>query len=184
MSRIILALIVAMAASMICSDSTVAQQSPGSGKPARADHRRTGARNHLGKRAIIRWTSTTPVGSDQHLGVVHFGTDPENLSKTAKSPLRLNRAHPTTIFECGSNGLEPGTTYYYTIDSMRTNGTSDGLKSPVNQFTTLKQGATNREPAVPRSTPCTSSCAAGARGPLRNQLAAAGGLDAAIGKVQ
>jgi hypothetical protein len=57
--------------------------------------------------------------------------------------LRLNRAHPTTIFRVRVDGLEPGTTYYYTIDSMRPNGTSDGLKSPVSQFATLKQGATN-----------------------------------------
>ena len=144
MSRLILALIAAMAASLICSNSTVAQQSPGSEQAGRVQIIVAPAlEGAWEKRAIIRWTSTTPVGSDQYWGVVHFGTDPENLSRTAKSPLRLNRAHPTTIFRVRVDGLEPGTTYYYTIDSMRPNGTSDGLKSPVSQFATLKQGATN-----------------------------------------
>src|SRR6266478_805714 len=35
--------------------------------------------------AIIRWTSNNPGGSDEHFGVVHYGTDSKNLSETAKS---------------------------------------------------------------------------------------------------
>src|SRR6266851_6434290 len=38
--------------------------------------------------AIIRWTSNNPGGSDEHFGVVHYGTNPRDLSQTAKSHIR------------------------------------------------------------------------------------------------
>jgi hypothetical protein len=34
------------------------------------------------------------------------------------------------------DGLQPRTTYYYTVDSMEGNGARDGVKSPVTHFTT------------------------------------------------
>src|SRR5579859_4758608 len=40
---------------------------------------------------IIRWTSNNPGGTDDHFGVVHYGTDPQHLDLTAKSSLRLNQ---------------------------------------------------------------------------------------------
>jgi hypothetical protein len=88
--------------------------------------------------AIIRWTSNNPGGSPQHYGVVHFGTDPKTLSQTAKNPIRLNPGHSYTVFRVLMENLKPGTTYYYTVDSMESNGKSDGVKSPVRRFTTLK----------------------------------------------
>src|SRR6201990_1213891 len=42
---------------------------------------------------IIRWTSNNPGGSPEHYGVVHYGTNPQDLSQTAKSPIRLNPVH-------------------------------------------------------------------------------------------
>src|SRR5258705_2048741 len=33
--------------------------------------------------AIVRWTTTNPRGDDEHYGVVHYRTDPEDLSQTA-----------------------------------------------------------------------------------------------------
>jgi len=90
--------------------------------------------------AIIRWTSNNPGGTDDHWGVVHYGTDPGNLSRMAKSHIRLNQSHPDTIFRVRVLGLNPGTTYYYTVDSMQATGKSDSVKSPVNQFTTLASG--------------------------------------------
>src|SRR5580698_5153066 len=39
---------------------------------------------------IIRWTTNNPGASPEHYGVVHYGTDPKNLSETAKSLTRLN----------------------------------------------------------------------------------------------
>ena len=86
--------------------------------------------------AIIRWTSNNPGGSPEHYGVVRYGTDPTNLSQTAKSPIRLNPGHADTIFRVRMVGLKPGTTYYYTVESMESKGKSDGVQSAVNQFTT------------------------------------------------
>lgn len=50
--------------------------------------------------AIITWASSNPGGSDEHYGVVHYGTDPKNLSQTAKSHIRLNPGHPTRSSAC------------------------------------------------------------------------------------
>jgi phosphodiesterase/alkaline phosphatase D-like protein len=86
--------------------------------------------------AIITWTSSNPGGSDEHFGVVHYGTDPKDLSQTAKSHIRLNQQHSYTVFRVRVLNLQPHTTYYYTVDSMDPNGTSDGVKSPVKQFAT------------------------------------------------
>jgi hypothetical protein len=86
--------------------------------------------------AIITWTSNNPGGSDEHFGVVHYGTDPKQISQTAKSPIRLNQNHPYTVFRVRVDGLASRTTYYYTVESMAANGTSDGVKSTFNHFTT------------------------------------------------
>jgi len=84
---------------------------------------------------IIRWTTNNPGGLPDHFGIVRYGTDPNNLRQTAKSPIRLNPSHPSTIFRVRIQGLKPATTYYYTVESEEANGTSDGVTSPVNKFT-------------------------------------------------
>jgi purple acid phosphatase-like protein len=86
--------------------------------------------------AIIRWTTNTPGGSLEHFGVVRYGTDPEDLSQTAMSHIRLNPDHSSTVFRVRMDGLKPRTVYYYRVDSMEPNGTSDGVQSPVNYFAT------------------------------------------------
>jgi phosphodiesterase/alkaline phosphatase D-like protein len=88
--------------------------------------------------AIIRWTSNNPGGSPEHFGVVHYGTDPKNLSQTAKSHIRLNPGHSYTVFRVRVQDLQPKTTYYYKVDSMdgTNNDSSDGVASPVKTFTT------------------------------------------------
>ena len=86
--------------------------------------------------AIITWTSNNPGGTPEHEGIVRYGTDPKNLSQTAKSPNRLNPGHPYTVFRVRMPGLTPKTTYYYTVASAEPNGKSDGVKSPVKHFTT------------------------------------------------
>jgi hypothetical protein len=85
---------------------------------------------------IVRWTSNNPGGSPQHYGIVRYGTDPTNLSQTAKSPIRLNPGHTYTVFRVRMDDLTPRTTYYYKVDSMEANGKSDGVKSTVKHFTT------------------------------------------------
>jgi phosphodiesterase/alkaline phosphatase D-like protein len=84
---------------------------------------------------IIKWTSNNPGGTDEHFGVVHYGTDPEHLTQVAKSPVRLNQNHAVTVFRVRVDGLKPHTTYYYSVDSLQGNGKSDGVKSGVNHFT-------------------------------------------------
>ena len=90
--------------------------------------------------AIVRWNTTNPRGDDEHYGVVHYGTDPEDLSQTAKSPIRLNRTHPETIFRVRMVDLKPQTTYYYKVTSADASGESDGVESPVSKFTTPAPG--------------------------------------------
>ena len=85
---------------------------------------------------IIRWTSNNPGGSPEHYGVVHYGTNPKELSQTAKSPIRLNPGHSDTVFRVRMDDLKPRTTYYYTVGAMESNGNDDRLKSEVKQFTT------------------------------------------------
>jgi phosphodiesterase/alkaline phosphatase D-like protein len=89
---------------------------------------------------IIRWTTNNPGGSDVHYGIVHYGTDPKDLSQTAKSSLRVNQGHPYTNFRVRMEGLKPQTTYYYTVTSEESNGKSDGVKSTVKKFTTPRPG--------------------------------------------
>jgi phosphodiesterase/alkaline phosphatase D-like protein len=90
--------------------------------------------------AIVRWSTTNPRGDDEHFGIMRYGTDPADFSQKAKGHIRLNRAHPETIFRVRMEGLKPQTTYYYKVTSIDSAGTSDGVESPVNQFTTPAPG--------------------------------------------
>jgi len=85
---------------------------------------------------IVRWTTNNPGGSPEHYGVVHYGTSPKDLNQTAKSPIRLNPGHSDTVFRVRIEGLQPGTTYYYKVDSMEANGKGDGMTSKVKTFKT------------------------------------------------
>jgi len=96
---------------------------------------------------IVTWTTNNPGGSDVHYGIVQYGTDPKDLSQTAKSPIRLNQGHPHTTFRVRLNNLKPQTTYYYRVASEESGGTSDGVKSPISKFTTPAPGAGTANPA-------------------------------------
>ena len=85
---------------------------------------------------IVRWTTNNPGGSPEHFGVVHYGTSPKDLSQTAKSPIRLNPGHSDAVFRVRIEGLQPGTTYYYKVDSMEASGKDDGGTSKVKTFKT------------------------------------------------
>ena len=137
MNKLLLRLaITATAGSLLSLHPMVAQVSPTTPKTARVRITQ-GPEVELSKSflTIIRWTTNNPGGSPEHYGIVHYGTDPKNLSQTAKSPNRLNAAHSSTIFRVRIEGLKPGTTYYYTVDSEEPNGKGDGVKSAVKQFT-------------------------------------------------
>jgi len=86
--------------------------------------------------AIIRWTTTNPGGTDLHYGIVHYGTEAMNLSQVAKSPNRRNPSHPDMIFRVRITGLNPQTTYYYTVESTGATGVNDGVSSHIESFKT------------------------------------------------
>ena len=90
--------------------------------------------------AIVRWTTNNPGGDDDHYSVIHYGTDPNDLSQTAKNHIRLNQSHPETVFRVRLQPLKPDTTYYYKVTSMGYDGVSDGVESSVHQFTTAAPG--------------------------------------------
>jgi Purple acid Phosphatase, N-terminal domain len=121
----------------VLSGSLLAQESPTTPKAARVRIIQGPevelAKEHL---TIISWTTNNPGGSPVHYGIVRYGTDPNGLSETAKSPIRLNPDHSSTVFRVRLDNLKSRTTYYYTVDSMEGNGTRDGVKSPVKHFTT------------------------------------------------
>jgi len=133
--------IVALAGGVVSSSPAVAQLLP---PTKQAEHvkiiKGPALEIALDSLAIVRWTSTNPGGDDDHFAIAHFGTDPSDLSQTAKSHIRLNRTHPETIFRVRISGLKPQTTYYYWVTSMGGDGKSDGVKSAVNRFTTPGAG--------------------------------------------
>ena len=139
MNRVLLTLALVFSGSLLLSNPTSAQFVPSAKKAARVRIIKGPelelARENL---TIISWTSNNPGGSPEHLAVVHYGTDPKNLTQTAKSHIRLNQDHPYTVFRVRIEDLPPKTTYYYKVDSMdaKTNGKSDGVISPVKKFTT------------------------------------------------
>ena len=85
---------------------------------------------------VVRWTTNNPGGSPEHYGVVHYGTNPKDLSQTAKSPIRLNPGHSDAVFRVRIQSLQGGTTYYYKVESMEANGKGDGVTSEVKTFKT------------------------------------------------
>jgi hypothetical protein len=133
--------ITAAVGSLFSSSPIVAQNPPPAPKAAHVEITKAPELEiALDNLAIIRWTTNNPGGDDDHLAVVHYGTDPKELNQTAKNPIRLNQTHPDTIFRARLNHLKPETTYYYTVTSMGADGRSDGVESPVNKFTTPAPG--------------------------------------------
>jgi Purple acid Phosphatase, N-terminal domain len=121
---------------MVFSGSLFAQESPTTPKAARVQIIQGPEIALASWFTVIRWTTNNPGGSPVHYGIVHYGTDPKDLSQTAKNPIRLNPYHSETVFRVLLYNLKPRTTYYYTVDSVESNGKSDGVTSPVQSFTT------------------------------------------------
>jgi phosphodiesterase/alkaline phosphatase D-like protein len=137
MNRVLLTLaITILCGSLLFSNPTCAQFIPPAKKAVRVRITQ-GPEIELANNdmSIIRWTSNNPGGSPERFAVVHYGTD-RNLSQTAKSHIRLNQNHRYTVFRVRMTGLKPRTIYYYRVDSMDANGTSDGVISSVKTFTT------------------------------------------------
>jgi len=86
--------------------------------------------------AILRWTTNNVKGTGLRYGVVHYGTDPHDLGETAKSPNRRNPGLPSMIYRVQVNYLEPGTTYYYRVETENALHVSEGPASAIARFTT------------------------------------------------
>jgi hypothetical protein len=141
MNRLLRTLAITTVASLLFSNQTAAQILPPLKKAERVKITKAPelelATDHL---TIIRWTTNNPGGTDEHYGIVHYGTDSKDLSQIAKSPIILNHGHPYAIFRVRIEGLAPQTTYYYRVASEDSKGKSDGVKSTVKKFTTPAPG--------------------------------------------
>jgi putative alpha-1,2-mannosidase len=89
--------------------------------------------------ATVRWETNNVPGTTVRYGVVHFGVDPRNVNQTAKSQNRWNRNLPSMIYRVYVDNLEPGLTYYYTVESTDATGVSEATSSELLQFTTPTQ---------------------------------------------
>jgi hypothetical protein len=132
MNKVLLALSI-----VVLSCNLLAQESPITGRAKRVQISE-GPEVPLvgGYLTVIRWTVNNPGGLPVHYGVVHYGTNPKDLSQTAKNPLRLNPYHSSTVFRVNLYDLPPKTTFYYKVDTTDSTGKSDGVISPVKKFTT------------------------------------------------
>ena len=130
-----------MAVILLCSTLAITQLSPSTQKAASVRITEGPAIERAdANSAIITWRSNNPGGAPEHYGVVYYGKNPGELSQTAKSKIRLNPSHSYTVFRVWMPDLQPQTTYYYKVDSMEANGNSDGVQSPLKQFTTRERG--------------------------------------------
>ncbi len=124
-------------ASWILSGTMLAQESP---TTPMARHLRIiqGPKIELVRESltIVTWTTNNPGGSPVHYGVVHYGTDPSRLTETAKSPIRLDPDHASTVFRVRLDNLKARTTYYFRVDSMQASGGADLVTSPLRHFST------------------------------------------------
>jgi Purple acid Phosphatase, N-terminal domain len=133
--------ITAAVGNLFCSNLSVAQNPPPAPKAAHVEITKgPELESARGDFAIVRWTTNNPGGDDDHFAVVHYGTDPNDLSQTAKNHIRLNQGHPETVFRARLYNLKPQTTYYYTVTSIGYDGQSDGVEGPLSHFTTPPPG--------------------------------------------
>ena len=73
--------------------------------------------------AVVTWRTNAPSSA-----VVHYGTDPNNLSETATAPWG------GTLHRVVITNLNPGTQYYVRVESAQGQGTGTGTMSNVVQF--------------------------------------------------
>jgi hypothetical protein len=141
MSRLLLFAIAVSVSILIFSVQTASQQRPAGKKTARMRIiKEPELESATDNSAIIRWTTNTGSSLIEH-SVVHYGTDPKNLNRRAESPNRWNQSLHYMIHRVSVMNLTPGTTYYYTVESVRGDGTPLGGRSnTVNHFTTDRTG--------------------------------------------
>ena len=83
--------------------------------------------------AVVTWMTSAGASS-----IVHYGTNANNLNLTAQAPYAEGTSE--TRHRVRITGLQPNTTYYFTIDSGQGQGTGTSAASEVRQFTTRPPG--------------------------------------------
>lgn len=90
------------------------------------------------KGATIAWSTNVPASS-----ILKYGTNPQNLNQTAE--VRWGGlTHRVNL-----RNLQPGTTYYYQVESTQAQGTGTQAASSVEQFRTKGATAAAAAPAPP-----------------------------------
>src|SRR5947209_19831373 len=89
-----------------------------------------------GNTAVIAWSTNTGGSS-----VVHYGTDPNNLSQRAQSPYANDRDNNGETHRVTLRDLQPNTTYYYAVESGQGQGTGTTAMSRVQSFRTDASGS-------------------------------------------
>jgi phosphodiesterase/alkaline phosphatase D-like protein len=132
MNRLVLGLILSLVVSVFALGQ--ASQNPAQGQNIQVINgpvvERTGPHG-----AVIAWT--TNVGGSS---IVHYGTDQNNLNQTAQAPYTNNANQPNQTHRVRIHNLQPGTTYYFVVDSGEGFGTGTQAKSQIAQFTTPQPG--------------------------------------------
>ncbi len=87
--------------------------------------------------AVIAWT-TNEGGSS----IVRYGTNPNQLAQAAESPYSGARVREGKVtHRVHLKGLNPGTTYYFLVDSGQGSGSGTEAKSSVMNFQTKAAGS-------------------------------------------
>ena len=81
--------------------------------------------------AVIAWSTNTGGSS-----VIRYGTNPNQLTQMAEAPYADNEKTQGQTHRVHINHLQPGTTYFFIVDSGQGEGTGTEAKSKVEQFTT------------------------------------------------
>jgi phosphodiesterase/alkaline phosphatase D-like protein len=83
--------------------------------------------------STIAWSTDTGGSS-----VVHYGTNRNHLDRMAESPYADSPSGAGLTHRVKIEHLEPGTTYYYMVDSGQGEGTGTDARSAIEQFTTQR----------------------------------------------
>jgi phosphodiesterase/alkaline phosphatase D-like protein len=89
--------------------------------------------------AVVAWT--TNEGSSS---VLHYGTDQNNLSQTAQQDYQKSQSSQGANHRVRMDNLQPGTTYYFKVDSGQGQQSGTTASSNVGQFTTNQAGQSSQ----------------------------------------
>lgn len=86
--------------------------------------------------AVVAWTTNTGGSS-----IVRYGTSRTALNQTAQAPYADNESTQQQVHRVRIQNLQPGTTYYFMVDSGQGEGTGTEAKGAIASFTTKGAGS-------------------------------------------